>query len=352
VLTCSDGGGRSAEQSRGTVDATRRLLGRHGPGPRSRPLHTCAAAGAVACALVTEARTKESWELAAEKLVGDVRRLLDHHDALVKALGKSLGKNEARSRLRQIEALVEAMEIELWRAGTVADKTMVGGIATTLKKGLAAVAIAVPATLTTLAATDAYNAWTAADAQADRVIECVIEADEPIGDAAGSGSIEDTLDAALGARASADVIDGGADAREPTNVIDAGDGATLRSDVIDAGAEVHPPKVVQVETAVERDDALPITPTRTVSAVSESTLEPRERAWLERIAAANREGRDWRPEELFADDEAVWRAALNDWEALKDDGYVAVRIDERNASGKPYAVDGVRLTRKGRGAIG
>jgi hypothetical protein len=122
--------------------------------------------------------TKQAWELAAEKLVGDVRRLLDHHGALVEALGKSLGRAEAESRLHQLDGLVVALDMELWRVGTAPDRTLVGSIATALKRGLAGAAFAVPTTVATLATSDAYNAWTAADAQADQVIECVIEADE------------------------------------------------------------------------------------------------------------------------------------------------------------------------------
>ena len=128
--------------------------------------------------MVVKARAKESWELAAERLVGEVQRLLDCDDAIVKALAKSLGsKEEAKSRLRQLEALVKALELELWRKATPADKTMVGHIAAALKKGVGTVLLTAATTASVLVTTDVHDALTAAETQADRVIvECGIEA--------------------------------------------------------------------------------------------------------------------------------------------------------------------------------
>jgi hypothetical protein len=63
-------------------------------------------------------RTKPDWELAAEELCRHVRTLLDEHgDAIQEALEKTLTKDEAKAQLRQIELLIQVMEIELWRKG-------------------------------------------------------------------------------------------------------------------------------------------------------------------------------------------------------------------------------------------
>jgi hypothetical protein len=188
-------------------------------------------------ASVATARTPERWQLAAEKLVGDVRRLLDYHDALVSALGKSMGTIEAESRLRQLDRHVEALEIELWYAGVAPDKTTVGHITALLKKGLGKLVLGAIGATGGLVVNQAYEHLTAADAQAERVIQCVIEADDRIGDPS-AGSMDMDLGTSVGTSARSDVIDGGDDATPPGDVIDGGDGATPPGDVTLQPAEL------------------------------------------------------------------------------------------------------------------
>ncbi|MGH9210496.1 MAG: hypothetical protein ACRD2C_07405 [Acidimicrobiales bacterium] len=120
---------------------------------------------------MTDDRLKASWESAAEELVRHVRLLLDHGDAIEKALRKSLGKEEARSRLRQLETLVESLEIELWQAGSSPDRSIVASITTGLRRTLSVVGL----TVIGLIATDIYREIVVAEAQATRVFECVID---------------------------------------------------------------------------------------------------------------------------------------------------------------------------------
>jgi hypothetical protein len=84
----------------------------------------------------------------------------------------------------------------------------------------------------------------------------------------------------------------------------------------------------------------------------EDTWARRERVWLEQVDAANRRGEGWQPDEFASEDKATWRAAVFDWDALKDSGLLQVQVDQRNAQGRPVAVNGIRLTAKGRQAIG
>jgi len=153
-------------------------------------------------------RTDEQLQRAAEALVTEVRRLLDHDTALVKALGKSLRPAEARSRVRQLDALCEALEIELWRTGTAPDRTIVGNVAVTLKRGAAGIGLLVAGTAIPLVTTEVYETLRGVEAGADRVIECVVKDDADL------------------------------------DVIDAGDGAVPPSQIIDASADVHRPEVV------------------------------------------------------------------------------------------------------------
>lgn len=139
------------------------------------------------------ARTKQPWELAAEKLVDDVRWLLRYREVIVAALGESPGRDDAESRLREMHALVTALEVELARAATADDRAAVGSIARLLKNTAATVGITVASTAGVLVTTDVYDALTAVDAQADQVIECVIEADELI----HGGNVQPASDATL-----------------------------------------------------------------------------------------------------------------------------------------------------------
>jgi hypothetical protein len=68
---------------------------------------------------------------------------------------------------------------------------------------------------------------------------------------------------------------------------DVDDGAPAPSDVIDAGTEVHPPQVVHVGTAVENEEALPITPRRTDNSVI-GTVAEKEGTARGRLGASGR----------------------------------------------------------------
>ena len=136
-----------------------------------------------------KSRTKEEWELAAEELARLVRNLLDDHgNAIDKALRKSMGKDEARDVVRQIEQQLDVLTIELWRR-TTPRRTV--GFAASLVLGAAL------GQLVDLGTTDLYEAVMGARGQADHVVECVLEADEVVIDA-GDGSSEDVIDAGDG----------------------------------------------------------------------------------------------------------------------------------------------------------
>jgi hypothetical protein len=124
-------------------------------------------------------RQREPWELKAEDLVRHVRGLLDYHGhAIEKALRPSLGKAEAQARLDQISALVEALELELWRFADP-DRTEGVRLVQAIKGGMgkmgAAIVIAATSAVTTVLMTEAVEAIRDAEAKADEVIECVIQ---------------------------------------------------------------------------------------------------------------------------------------------------------------------------------
>jgi hypothetical protein len=117
------------------------------------------------------ATTKPAWELAAEELVRQVRLLLDgYSNEIESALGPRLGASGAHAQIRQLDRLVEALEIELWAKGTAPSRS----IGDALAKGLKIAVGAAVATGASLLTTDLYHAATAAQEQADKVVECVV----------------------------------------------------------------------------------------------------------------------------------------------------------------------------------
>jgi len=71
--------------------------------------------------------SRESWEHAAERLVGLLRDLLDNHwHAIEKALAKSMGKDQAAAHLRQLDHFTHALDAELWRKGGKPSRRIVG----------------------------------------------------------------------------------------------------------------------------------------------------------------------------------------------------------------------------------
>lgn len=85
----------------------------------------------------------------------------------------------------------------------------------------------------------------------------------------------------------------------------------------------------------------------------EDTWHTQEKRWLEKIDAASRQGQEWVPTELHEPDQATRRSATDDLDALAEDGFVTMRMAQRNtSSGHLVAVRGVQLTGKGRRAIG
>jgi len=117
------------------------------------------------------ATTKPAWELAAEELVRQMRLLLDGYSSEIEsALGARLGASGAHAQVRQLDRLVEALEIELWAKGTAPSRS----IGDALSKGLKIAVGAAVATGASLLTTDLYHAATAAQEQADRVVDCIV----------------------------------------------------------------------------------------------------------------------------------------------------------------------------------
>jgi hypothetical protein len=143
---------------------------------------------------VPKSRTRDKWELAAEKLVSDVEWLLKHRQTIVDALAESPGMEETESKLREIHALSVALKIEISHAATGHDRTAVGTIAWLLKKTAKPVGYTMLTTATALAVTEVHDALLAVDTQADQVIECVIESEEEEIIDAGDGSATDIID--------------------------------------------------------------------------------------------------------------------------------------------------------------
>jgi hypothetical protein len=117
---------------------------------------------------VTETQQAPSWA-AAEELVRQVRILLDYEQALEVALGRRIGRDEARSRLRQLEHTVSALEIELWHAGTAPDRTRVQQLGRVLRGLVAVVGIALLSGTANEFATDLYDHLTRARHAAEQV---------------------------------------------------------------------------------------------------------------------------------------------------------------------------------------
>ena len=108
----------------------------------------------------------EQWRLDAEELVRQVRNLLDDHGkAVEKALRRSLSRDEAQATIRQLDQLVDALAVELWRKGPP-NKSIGRAVAT----GLAAALAAMGLRFVDLGTTDLYEAVRGAKAQADRVV--------------------------------------------------------------------------------------------------------------------------------------------------------------------------------------
>jgi hypothetical protein len=221
--------------------------------------------------VVAKHRTKQAWELAAAKLVDDIRWLLGYREAIVAALGESAGRDEAESRLREIHALVTALEVEVARAATADDREAVGNITRLLKKTAAAVGITITTTAAALVTTDVHNALTAVDKQADQVIECVIKADDLTiepgtlrlrpGDVTvttGGDQVGQEVDLGY---ATSDAV---ADAFGDLTVTQEGDTSTAEgtAEGAVAFAATAEGRAVAFGTAVEREEALPITPRR------------------------------------------------------------------------------------------
>lgn len=117
---------------------------------------------------MAKARQRERWELAAEELVRQVRLVLDY-DADLDRLDDTTARDHARARLKQLERLCEAMELELWQVATQPTKTIVSSIARGLQVGLKVMM----ATVVTLGTTDLYHAVTTAHGHAEHVVhEC------------------------------------------------------------------------------------------------------------------------------------------------------------------------------------
>jgi hypothetical protein len=244
-------------------------------------------------------RTRERWELAAAKLVDEVRWLLKYREAIVDALDEAPGRDKADARLREIHALMVALEIELEHAATSHDRTAIGQIAKLLKKNAGAVGLTLVTTATVLVTTDMYEAVTAVDTQSDRVIECVIEAEKQVDAGDHTPAPSDVIDGGDGATVPSEVTaqpgefklepvpaqpvtaDSGGEPRRAVElegvadfgsvdmsgdltVNQASDEASAAAGVgtIDARSEVHPPGVAHAGTAVGIGEAFPITSRR------------------------------------------------------------------------------------------
>jgi hypothetical protein len=240
----------------------------------------------------------EQWRLDAEELVRQVRILLDDHGkAVEKALRRSLSRDEAQATIRQLDQLVDALAVELWRKGTP-DRS-VGRL---VAGGLAAVLAAMGLRFVDLGTTDLYEAVRGAKAQADHVV--VMCADDvhdlKVDDARQEQTVSEATNAPATVRVrpgDATVTPGGdqpgrevdlrpatsdavADAFGDLTVTQEGDTSTAEGTVEGAASATYAhagaaeaagtalpaeARAVEVGQVVEHDEALPITPVRAAS---------------------------------------------------------------------------------------
>jgi hypothetical protein len=114
--------------------------------------------------------SRETWERAAEELVRYVRLLLsDHGSAIEKALKKSIGKDQAEAEIQQLEHLVVALELELWRRRTGPREALVIPAVRCIRTTLLAIGLSVTSVVTA----EVYKDLTAAQEQAEKV--CLLQ---------------------------------------------------------------------------------------------------------------------------------------------------------------------------------